>query len=203
MYHNKQPQRVLSILVSFYDKILKKVVIEHYESVECILVNSLTFLHKTDSLFKRNGIPWENLISDLSDTTNYMRGKKSGFETKLCEKAPTMLDIGGNTWHVIHSATKRFGDPFLGFVEKVLDDLNVDIKFSSDIKDYLQEIFFMLSLSYLTPPQCRSHQWLSAYDCTNKILPMVDALYVLYYSWVPKADRHLYKDEFNTLYTKH
>ena len=101
MYHNKQPQRVLSILVSFYDKILKKVVIEHYESVECILVNSLTFLHKTDSLFKRNGIPWENLISDLSDTTNYMRGKKSGLETKICEKAPTMLDIGGNTW-LIH-----------------------------------------------------------------------------------------------------
>ena len=32
---------------------------------------------------------------------------------------------------------------------------------------------------------------------------MVDALYVLYYSWVPKADRHLYKDELNALFTKH
>ena len=32
---------------------------------------------------------------------------------------------------------------------------------------------------------------------------MVDALYVLYYSWVPKADRHLHKDELNALYTKH
>ena len=32
---------------------------------------------------------------------------------------------------------------------------------------------------------------------------MVDALYVLYYSWVPKADRHLYKDELNAFYTKH
>ena len=50
-----------------------------------------------------------------------------------------MLEIGGDTCHVIHGAVKRFCDPFSGFVEKVLDDLNVDTKFSSDIKDYLQE----------------------------------------------------------------
>ena len=68
-------KRVFSILVSFYDEILKKVVIEHDESVECTLVNSLTLLHKVDCLFKQNGIPWENLISDLSDNTNYMEAK--------------------------------------------------------------------------------------------------------------------------------
>ena len=50
-----------------------------------------------------------------------------------------MLDIGGDTCHVIH-------DPLLNFVEKFLGDLNVDTKFSSDIKDYLQKIHFMLSL---------------------------------------------------------
>ena len=193
----------LHILVSFYDEILKKVVIEHYESDECILVNSLTLLHKIDSLFKRDGIPWENLISDLSGNKIYMRGKKSGLEIKLHEKAPNMLDNGGNTCIVIHDAMRRFCHPFLCFVEKVSDDLNVDTKFSSDIKDYLQEICFMLSFPYLIPPQSIPHRWLSAYDCTNKILQLVDALYVLYYSWVPKADRHLYKDELNALYTKH
>ena len=151
-------KRIFSILVSFYEEILKKVVIEHYESVECILVSNLTFLHKIDSLFKRDGIPWENLISDLSDNTNYMRGKKSGLESKLREKAPNVLDIGGDTCHVIHGAVKRFCDPFLGFVEKVLDDLNADTKFSSDSKDYLQEICFLLSLPYLTPPQRTSHR---------------------------------------------
>ena len=151
-------KRVFSILVSFYDEILKKVVIEHYESVECILMNNLTLPHKIDSLFKRDGIPWENLISDLSDNTNYKQGKKYGLETKLREKAPNMLDIGGDTCHVIHGAVKRFCDPLLNFVEKFLGDLNVDTKFSSDIKDYLQKIDFMLSLPYLTPPQRISHR---------------------------------------------
>ena len=132
-----------------------------------------------------------------------MRGKKSGLETELREKAPNMLDIGGDTCHVIHGAVKRFYDPFLDFVEKVLDDLNADTKFSSDIKDYLQEISFLLSLPYLTSPQRTSRCWLCAYDYTNKILPMVDALCVLYYSWVPKADAHLYKNELNALYTEH
>ena len=55
---------------------------------------------------------------------------------------------------------------------------------------------FLLSLPYLTPSQRTSRCWVCAYDYTNKILPMVDALYVLYYSWVPKADTHLYKDEW-------
>ena len=97
-------QKVFSILVSFYDEILKKVVIEHYESVECILVNSSTLLHKIDYLFKRDDIPWANLISDLSDNTNYMRGKKSGLETKLREKAPNMLD---HWWRHLSCNTQR------------------------------------------------------------------------------------------------
>ena len=97
-------EKVFSILVSFYDEILKKVVIEHYESVECILVNSSTLLHKIDYLFKRDDIPWANLISDLSDNTNYMRGKKSGLETKLREKAPNMLD---HWWRHLSCNTQR------------------------------------------------------------------------------------------------
>ena len=121
-------------------------------------MNSSTLLPKIDYLFKRDDIPWANLISDFSDNTNYMRGKKSGLETKLREKAPNMLNIGGDTCHVIHSALKRFCDQFLGFVEKVLDDLNADTKFSSDIKDYLQEICFLLSIPYLAPPQRTSHR---------------------------------------------
>ena len=43
-----------------------------------------------------------------------MRGKKSGLETKLCEKAPNMQDIRGDTCHVTHGAVKRFCDPFVG-----------------------------------------------------------------------------------------
>ena len=156
-------------------------------------MNSLTLLHKIDSLFKRDGIPQENLISDLSDNTSYMQDKKSGLEIKLYEKAPNMLDIGGDTCHLIHGAMKRFCDPFLCFVEKVLHDLNVHTKFSSHIKDYLQEICSMLNLHYLTPPQHISHLWFSAYDCTNKILPMVDGLYFVLFlgakSWQTSVKR--------------
>ena len=32
---------------------------------------------------------------------------------------------------------------------------------------------------------------------------MIDALHIWYYSWVPKADRHLYKNELNVLYIEH
>ena len=102
-------------------------------------MNSLALSHKIDSLFKRDSILLENLISDLSDNKNYMRGNKSDLEIKLREKAPKMLEIGGDNCHVIHDVVKRFWNPFLGFVEKVLDDLNFYTKFSSDIKDYFKK----------------------------------------------------------------
>ena len=77
-------------------------------------MNSLTLLYKTDSLFKQDGTPSENLISDFSVNKNYMWCKKSGLETKLREKAPNMQGIGVNTCHVIHGVVKRFCNPLVG-----------------------------------------------------------------------------------------
>ena len=44
-----------------------------------IEVNALTLFQTICKLFQ---IPFENLVSGLSDSTNYMCGKKNGFEIK-------------------------------------------------------------------------------------------------------------------------
>ena len=36
-----------------------------------------------DNCFSRDGVLWDNLISDLSDSTAYMRGKSFGVESEL------------------------------------------------------------------------------------------------------------------------
>ena len=84
---------VFSILVSYFDELKGESVVEHYESIECIVVNAENLFQEIASLFLRDNISWNNLVSDLSDSTNYMRGKKSGLETKLREKALPLLDI--------------------------------------------------------------------------------------------------------------
>ena len=78
--------KVFSILVSYFDEVLGLSVVQHYKSVSMIEVNALTLFQTTCKLFQDDQIPFENLVSDLSDSTNYMRGKKSGLEKRLRDK---------------------------------------------------------------------------------------------------------------------
>ena len=86
-------ERVLTLLVSYFEKSIGKSIVDHYKSIECIEVNTEQILAKIDALFSGDEIPWENLISDLTDSAAYMKGKKSGLEVRLREKAPHLLDI--------------------------------------------------------------------------------------------------------------
>ena len=62
-------------------------VVQHFESVSLIEVNEKSLLECICNCSMRDGIPFKNLVSDLSDSTNYMRGKEEGlknfYEAKL------------------------------------------------------------------------------------------------------------------------
>ena len=62
-------------------------------------------------LFKKDNILFENLISNISDSANYMGSKASGLEIHLQDSAP-------------HS-------------EKLDDDLRLDFKYSPDLPKVL------------------------------------------------------------------
>ena len=72
--------KVFSILVSYFDEILGLSIVQHYKSVSMIEVNALTLFQPICKLFQDVQIPFENLVSVLNDSTNYMRSKKSGLE---------------------------------------------------------------------------------------------------------------------------
>ena len=82
-----------SIIVSCLNEEKCDSVVEHYDSIECTIVNAATLFQEISNLFERDEIPWDNLISDLSVSANYMQGKRSGLETKPREKPPQLLDI--------------------------------------------------------------------------------------------------------------
>ena len=80
-------QKVFSIIVSSLIKRLEKSVVQHYESISLIEVNAKCLLECICNCFIRDDIPFQNLVSDLSDGTNYMKGKEEGlkncYEAKL------------------------------------------------------------------------------------------------------------------------
>ena len=66
---SKTSKKVSTILVMY---------LQHYKSFELLSTKAELITEKILAYFDEDDIPLNNLISDLSDSTNYMRGKKGG-----------------------------------------------------------------------------------------------------------------------------
>ena len=130
-----------------------------------------------------------------------MRGKKSGLENWL-QINPHNLNVDSDCCHHVHNSIKVFCQPFDNLVEKFIDDIHTDSKWSTNIKDALKEIFFPLNNPFRMPSLRISHCWLSLYDCLSVSMSMVDAFVLLCYSWVPDNEKHSYKEDICLLYKK-
>ena len=100
-------RKVFSILVSYFDEILGVSIGQHCKSASMIEVNALTF-QTIFKLFQDDQIPFQNLVSDLRDSTNYMRGKKSGLEKRRRDKAPQLLNVDGDCCHHVYNSIRVF-----------------------------------------------------------------------------------------------
>ncbi|XP_072175737.1 uncharacterized protein [Diadema setosum] len=112
-------EKVLSILVSYFSDTLNMCVVQHYTVVTLTVVSAETVFQTVLDILKNDNIPLDNIV----------RGKKSGFETRLRDVAPHLLNIDGDICHHTHNAVKNFGGFFNNHVEYLADDL-YDLKWS-------------------------------------------------------------------------
>ena len=84
------------------------------------------------------------------------------------------MDIDGDVCRHIYNAIKQFCKPFECFVEKWIDDIHWDTKYSTDILDLLKEICFILNVPFRKPPQRVSHRWLSVFNCLSVNTTLID-----------------------------
>ena len=131
-----------------------------------------------------------------------MRGKKSGLESKLREKQPNLLDVDGDICHHVHNAVKKFCWPFKKFVEKLVDILYTDSKWSLDVHKAIEEMYMILDIPYKKPPQRISHRWVSAYDCTVPLVTQLGVYYLFYFAWLDK-DLSVYNEDFTLICDGH
>ena len=73
-------QKVFSILISYLDIEIGESVLQYYESISLIEANAKSLLEGICNCFKRDDIFLQNPLSDLSDSTNYIKGKRGGLE---------------------------------------------------------------------------------------------------------------------------
>ena len=130
-------EKFFSILVSYYFDKLKRVVVQHYKSASFTTVNANNLFDYVINSLREDEIPITNLISNLSRSTNYMRGKIAGIELLLRKEAPHLLDVDSDTCHHVHNASKKFLSPFDKHIEQLFTDLRTDMEWSTDLRAYL------------------------------------------------------------------
>lgn len=196
-------EKVLSILVSYFSETLNMSVVQHYASVTLTVVNAETVFQTVVDLLKNDDIPLDNVVSSLSDSAAYMRGKKSGFETRLRDVAPHLLDIDGDICHHTHNSVKKFCSFFDQHVEHLADDLYNDLKWSPDIKEHFEKICGVLGVKCNLPVERVPHRWLSSYDAAARIKSMMDPFRCLYYCFIDSELTASYTSELEAILTRH
>ncbi|KAL6473267.1 hypothetical protein MHYP_G00194550 [Metynnis hypsauchen] len=192
------------MLVRYYHDDLRKVMVEHLGSLEILRVDAASLEKVLCDFFVKNNIPWQNLVSLLMDSCAVMRGSKTGLETRIHQHCPNLLDVDGDSCHHIHNAAKKFSEGFDGYLERVFSDLQVDHQWSPDQVMYLKEVAMILNLPVSSPQRgFVNHRWLSAYDASMATHAMMPAYQVLYYGFLSTADKGLYKEPLESIFTKH
>jgi hypothetical protein len=116
-------EKVMSVLVSYFSETMQEVVVKHWASEAMTVVNAEKVLNVVLELFRKDDIPLAQIISNLSDSTNYMRGKINGYETKLREHALQLLDIDGDICHHVRNSVQKFCVQFGRLLEQLADEV--------------------------------------------------------------------------------
>ena len=78
-FTSNNSQKVFSILISYLNIEIGESVLQYYESISLIEASAKSLLGICNC-YKRDDISFQNLLSDLSDSTNYIKGKRGGLE---------------------------------------------------------------------------------------------------------------------------
>lgn len=193
---------ILTVLVQYFSTERKRVVVQHFSSIELSVCTSNNIFEEIISLIEGNQIPWENLISVLFDSCNTMRGVKSGVESLIRKKkASHLLSIGGDTCHTVNNSAKKFAEIFEKKLENLCDILHFDLQ-----SVHQRSIFFsiceILDVKKLVPISRPDHRWIYVLPAIERILLLWDALLIHYFSWVKYSDRDVYDNQLQEIYKK-
>ncbi len=148
---SENKHKVLSVLVSHFSKMYKRIKVSHLTSIKLARVDAKTVYEALKNYWNTNNLPFTNLISVLMDSCSVMRGGKSGVEVKLKSLAPHLLNIDGDTVHHAHGAGKAFSTAFEQYLEQLFTDLCTDFKFCTDFTNNLEAICEILGIKYTKP----------------------------------------------------
>ncbi|KAL0149902.1 hypothetical protein M9458_054796 [Cirrhinus mrigala] len=195
--------RILNVLVRYYDEDVGKVATQHLASRKLNIADALTITKTLTDILQSYSLNWNQVVGILLDNCSVMRGKKSGVETLVRRENPSLLDVSGDTVHMVSNAAKALLNPFQGFVEQFCSDVYYDIEKSPKQKEVFSEFQSLLHLENKSLIRPISSRFLQMLDVCNRIQELMDPLTVHFYSVLSSHDQHKHRWLLNQLLDKH
>ncbi|CAK6966437.1 hypothetical protein MATL_G00068480 [Scomber scombrus] len=133
---NQNMDKVLNVLVRSFDKDENAVKTQQLASRK---MNKANASAKLKDVLQSYGLWLQQVTSILLDNCAVMRGNKTGLETQVRNQNPYLLDISGDTVHMVSNAAKALMSPFSSEVEDFCSDVNYDIEKSPKQKEIFSE----------------------------------------------------------------
>ncbi|KAK7140629.1 hypothetical protein R3I94_013039 [Phoxinus phoxinus] len=126
-----------------------------------------------------------------------MRGKKGGVEAYARKENPCLLDISGDTVHMVSNSAKALLNPFGTEVQDFCSDIYYDIEKSPKQKEIFSEYQSLLHKPQKSLVRPISSRFLQMLDVCNRVDEVMDALVVYYYHFIPPDEEHNYRSSPN------
>ncbi|CAL4166836.1 unnamed protein product [Meganyctiphanes norvegica] len=193
-------KKFLSVLVSYYCEEEGHIVLEHLASINLIKVDALSLYNELVEIFTKFDLDWDKLCSILMDSCAVMRGPKSGLETRIRERAPHLLDIDGDNCHHVHNGARKIGVQFGKNVETLFNDLHSHFLWSTDLRDWFNDLCDILKIKFTMPERFLDHRWLSCFDVASSTMRLFPAYYIFFFACLPDEDKFDYHDILQGIY---
>ena len=90
----------------FFDEDENAVKTQHLASRNMNIANASRLILELKDVLQSYGLRLQQVTSILLDNCAVMRGKKTGLETQVRKENPYLLDISGDTIHMVSNAAK-------------------------------------------------------------------------------------------------
>ncbi len=185
--------RILNVLVRFFDDDAIRVTTQHMASRKVNIANASALMVELKDVLQSYGLEWKQVTSILLDNCAVMRGKKTGLETQARKENPYLLDISGDTVHMVSNAAKALMSQFSSEVEDFCSDVYYDIEKSPKQKEIFSEFQSLLHLPPKSLIRLINNRFLQMLEVCNRLNELLDVLVVHYYHVLDPSEEHKYR----------
>lgn len=195
--------KIINIFVRFFDDSQNMVVTDHLGSRKSNISTSKNIFDHVNDVLMERGLDCNQIVSCLLDNCNTMRGCQGGVEKLIRNKNPNLLDIHGDTVHIVHNSAKTFFNHFDGYMEGISSDLYYDIQDSAKAKELFSEIQTLLNYdNVLNVIRFIDNRFVQLFSVCERLYKLNDALKAFYFAFLPPERKEFEMHVMDEIYVQ-